>query len=162
MKCKPVLHSSTCPVSSHLAFPYFPPHGIFLIPGNFGIWIISNSYQAACTAGDGFSSLKVHLLLFCAIIAWFFIVDFPQLATFLKPDEKARAVERLNKDRGDGEHDQITFEKIIKHLSDWKLWGFALIVKPHLVKRLISVLWNYRTMLRFGLLCSVCQLSFLC
>ena len=74
------------------------------------------------------------LTIFCAIIAWFFIVDFPQLATFLKPDEKARAVERLNKDRGDGEHDQITLEKVIKHLSDWKLWGFALIVRSHLVK----------------------------
>ena len=68
------------------------------------------------------------LTIFCAIIARFFIVDFPQLATFLKPDEKARAIERLNKDRGDGEHDEITREKVFKHLSDWKLWGFALIV----------------------------------
>lgn len=75
------------------------------------------------------------LTIVCAIIARFFIVDFPQLATFLKPDEKARAIERLNKDRGDGEHDQITFEKIIKHLSDWKLWGFALIVQSNLVKK---------------------------
>jgi sugar phosphate permease len=63
-----------------------------------------------------------------AMFCWFFIVDFPQLAGFLKEDEKVRAIERLNKDRGDGEHDDITFAKVIHHLSDWKLWGFALIV----------------------------------
>ena len=63
-----------------------------------------------------------------AIVARFFIVDFPQLARFLRDDEKVRAIERLNKDRGDGEHDQITAEKVFRHLRDWKLWGFALIV----------------------------------
>jgi hypothetical protein len=68
------------------------------------------------------------LTIAAAMVAWFFIADFPQKAKFLNEDERARAIERLNKDRGDGEHDQITFEKIIKHLMDWKLWGFALIV----------------------------------
>ena len=71
------------------------------------------------------------MTIVAAIVAWFFIVDFPQLATFLSGDERARAVERLNKDRGDGEHDQITKAKILHHLSDWKLWGFALIVHTH-------------------------------
>jgi MFS family permease len=67
------------------------------------------------------------LTIAAAMVAWFFIVDFPQLAKFLNEDERARAVERLNKDRGDGEHDQITGAKVIKYLCDWKLWGFALI-----------------------------------
>ena len=31
-----------------------------------------------------------------AAVAWFFIVDFPQLAKFLSGDERSRAVERLN------------------------------------------------------------------
>jgi hypothetical protein len=72
-----------------------------------------------------------------ALVAWFFIVDFPQLAKFLTGDERARAVERLNKDRGDGEHDQITGAKIIQHLSDWKLWGFALVVCTPWLKMLM-------------------------
>lgn len=67
-----------------------------------------------------------------AFVAWFFLVDFPQRAKFLSEDERACVVERLNKDRGDGEHDEITFQKILHHLSDWKLWGFALIVLPSL------------------------------
>lgn len=66
-----------------------------------------------------------------ALVAWFFLVDFPQKAKFLSEDERARVVERLNKDRGDGEHDEITLQKILLHLSDWKLWGFALIVLPY-------------------------------
>jgi MFS family permease len=67
-----------------------------------------------------------------ALGAWFFLVDFPQKAKFLRDEERIRVVERLNKDRGDGEHDQITGSKILLHLSDWKLWGFALIVPSHL------------------------------
>ena len=61
-------------------------------------------------------------------MCWFFIADFPQLARFLKEEEKVGTIDRLNKDRGDGEHDDITFAKVITHLSDWKVWGFALIV----------------------------------
>ena len=65
-----------------------------------------------------------------ALLAWFFIVDFPQLARFLTEDEKNRVIDRLNKDRGDGEHDPITASKVFRYLLDWKLWGFALIVVP--------------------------------
>ena len=62
------------------------------------------------------------------IVAWFFIVDFPQKAKFLHDYERERIIERLNKDRGDGEHDQITPAKVVTHLSDWKLWVFGLTV----------------------------------
>jgi len=63
-----------------------------------------------------------------AVVCWFFIVDFPQQARFLTEEEITQAVERLNQDRGDGAHDEITFEKVVTHLTDWKIWGFALIV----------------------------------
>jgi hypothetical protein len=63
-----------------------------------------------------------------AIVAWFFIVDFPQKATFLKEEERTHAIKRLNEDRGDGDHDQITTQKIWLHLRDWKVWGFSLMV----------------------------------
>jgi hypothetical protein len=62
------------------------------------------------------------------IVAWFFIVDFPQKAKFLHDYERERIIDRLNKDRGDGEHDQITPAKVVTHLSDWKLWVFGLAV----------------------------------
>jgi len=70
------------------------------------------------------------MTIVAAIVAWFFIVDFPQKAKFLKEDERTHAIKRLNEDRGDGDHDQITYEKIKKHLSDWKVWGFSLMVLP--------------------------------
>ena len=62
------------------------------------------------------------------VVAWFFIVDFPQKAKFLHDYERERIIDRLNKDRGDGEHDQITPAKVVTHLSDWKLWVFGLTV----------------------------------
>ena len=68
------------------------------------------------------------MTIVAAIVAWFFIVDFPQKAKFLKEEERTHAIKRLNEDRGDGDHDQITWEKVKHHLSDWKIWGFSLMV----------------------------------
>jgi hypothetical protein len=69
------------------------------------------------------------MTIVAAIVAWFFIVDFPQKAKFLKEEERTQAIKRLNEDRGDGDHDQITYAKIKMHLSDWKIWGFSLTVR---------------------------------
>ena len=62
------------------------------------------------------------------IVAWFFLVDFPQKASFLDDYERELVIERLNKDRGDGEPDRITVEKVFTHLRDPKVWGFAFMV----------------------------------
>ena len=66
--------------------------------------------------------------LVAGIVTWFFLADFPQKATFLEEHERQQIIERLNKDRGDGDHDKLSASKIRKHLSDWKVWGFGLIV----------------------------------
>lgn len=61
------------------------------------------------------------------IIGYFLIIDFPDRADeFLKPNEKAFVIDRINIDRGDAETDEITGRKILSHLKDWKLycWGF--------------------------------------
>jgi hypothetical protein len=63
-----------------------------------------------------------------AIVSWFFLVDFPQKAKFLNEKDRLRVIERLNEDRGDGEHDDITVEKILQYLSDWRIWCFGLMV----------------------------------
>jgi MFS family permease len=60
------------------------------------------------------------------VLSIFLIVDFPDKATFLTPEEKAYAMRRVEEDRGDSIPDEVTFKKILTHLSDLKLWAFAL------------------------------------
>ncbi|KAL0937141.1 uncharacterized protein CTRU02_206872 [Colletotrichum truncatum] len=60
---------------------------------------------------------------------WFIVIDFPTKAEkFLKPDEQAFVINRLNDGRGDAEEDDLTIAKILFHLRDWKLyfWAFSL------------------------------------
>ena len=68
------------------------------------------------------------MTMLAGLVAWFFLVDFPQKASFLDDYEREHVIQRLNEDRGDGEHDQITTSKILQHLRDPKIWGFSLIV----------------------------------
>lgn len=79
--------------------------------------------------------------ILAGLVAWFFLVDFPQQAKFLEEHERERVIERLNEDRGDGDHDGLSAAKIWKHLSDWKVWGFGLIVSSSLNDG-NPVLWN--------------------
>jgi len=64
----------------------------------------------------------------CALLAWLFLVYFPQRAKFLSDNERARVIQRTNDDRGDGDNDQLSVTKVFHHLRDWKVWGFGLIV----------------------------------
>ena len=98
------------------------------------------------------------LTMVAGLVAWLFLVDFPQRASFLDYSERARVIERLNQDRGDGEHDSITREKVFLHLRDFKIWGFSLIVNFLVfVKLLTSVFWNNGSMLCTCLFYSVCS-----
>ncbi|KAL4789147.1 major facilitator superfamily domain-containing protein [Aspergillus venezuelensis] len=57
------------------------------------------------------------------------IIDFPTKArNFLKPAEQEFVISRINEDRGDAEKDDVTLDKILFHLRDWKLyvWSFNL------------------------------------
>lgn len=57
---------------------------------------------------------------------WFLVVDFPTKAdNFLKPEEKAFIIERINADRGDAEEEKVTFRVVLHHLKDWKLYFWA-------------------------------------
>ena len=62
-----------------------------------------------------------------AAIAAFFLVDFPDKAKFLKPDEKQHVLNRLNIERGDGETHNLTWKTFRLHMSDWTIWFIALV-----------------------------------
>ena len=68
------------------------------------------------------------ITVLAGLVAWFFLIDFPQKASFLNDDERRRVILRLNIDRGDGDHDQITPSKVLRHLCDPNIWGFSLLV----------------------------------
>lgn len=61
------------------------------------------------------------------LLACFLIVDFPDRATFLRPEQRDFIIARVNLDRGDAEADKFTVSKGLKHACDLKLWAFGLI-----------------------------------
>lgn len=63
----------------------------------------------------------------CAF-GWFIIVDFPAKAKFLSDRHRNIAVERINRDRGDGEEDKITLKVMLHHLKDPKLYAWAIML----------------------------------
>jgi len=71
------------------------------------------------------------LTVVLGIIAWFAIIDFPDkvLANndgFLTAEEVEIIKARIDRDRDDSMADPLTWGKVGKHLSDFKLWAFAL------------------------------------
>ncbi|GAA5940725.1 hypothetical protein JCM3775_004880 [Rhodotorula graminis] len=60
------------------------------------------------------------------VISWFVIVDFPDRAKFLTPEQKTWAIERIQQDRGDATPDSVTGKKLITHALDFKIWCFGL------------------------------------
>ena len=59
------------------------------------------------------------------ICALFLIVDFPEKSTFLSPEQKAWAIQRIERDRGDSVPDKMTGSTIKRDLTDWKIWAYA-------------------------------------
>ncbi|KAF8070732.1 major facilitator superfamily domain-containing protein [Lyophyllum atratum] len=66
------------------------------------------------------------ITIFFGIIAWFFISDFPDQNMFLREEETAFVLDRVERDRGDSIPDELTRKKLVEHLLDWKLWVFSL------------------------------------
>ncbi|KAK0437695.1 major facilitator superfamily domain-containing protein [Armillaria borealis] len=59
------------------------------------------------------------------IASWIFIPDFPDENTFLTAEQTALVLRRIAEDRGDALPDSMR-GKVLLHLSDWKVWTFAL------------------------------------
>ncbi|KAG9121497.1 hypothetical protein FRC07_002506 [Ceratobasidium sp. 392] len=66
------------------------------------------------------------ITIIAGAIGWLLIVDFPDNAKFLTEEERRHVIRRLDRDRGDGEHDPLTTQKVLSHLSDWKIWALSL------------------------------------
>jgi hypothetical protein len=67
------------------------------------------------------------ITIFCGLVSFFYIADFPEENRFLKPEETAYILKRIEDDRGDSVPDALTGRKIIKHLSDWTMWAYGMI-----------------------------------
>ncbi|OBT74363.1 hypothetical protein VF21_06798 [Pseudogymnoascus sp. 05NY08] len=68
------------------------------------------------------------ILTICmAVPIFLFVSDFPEKATWLRPDELERIKSRLDEDRGEKMEDKITRKVLIEVYSDWKLWVLSLL-----------------------------------
>ncbi|KAE8182699.1 hypothetical protein CF328_g8423, partial [Tilletia controversa] len=89
-------------------------YGLSLLNGREGIsgwrWIFIIEGVATC---------------FIGLLAWWLIVDFPHKATFLKPEEKAMVLSRIERERADATPDALTWAKVGGHACDIKLWLYA-------------------------------------
>ncbi|KAE8356760.1 major facilitator superfamily domain-containing protein [Aspergillus coremiiformis] len=57
-----------------------------------------------------------------SIVCYWIVVPFPEDATFLTPEEKALLLARLEADGGGVRTDPISFKRVLKMASDWKIW----------------------------------------
>jgi MFS family permease len=54
--------------------------------------------------------------------------DFPDRATFLTPDDRARVIRRLKADKqSSAEHEEFKMQYFWASVKDWKTWAFAVI-----------------------------------
>ena len=65
------------------------------------------------------------ITLASGILTWFFIPDFPDQNKFLTTEQTALVLKRIDEDRGDSIPDELTAQKIRKHLLDWTLWAYG-------------------------------------
>jgi hypothetical protein len=63
-----------------------------------------------------------------AVLAYLFVVDFPENNKFLTADETRFIIQRLEQDRGDVEMDHWTWKKFFSYLLTPKLWAFGIIL----------------------------------
>jgi sugar phosphate permease len=62
------------------------------------------------------------------IISYWMVHDFPDSATFLTPDDRARVIRRLKADKqSSAEHEEFKMSYFWASVSDWKTWCFAVI-----------------------------------
>ncbi|KAG6887532.1 hypothetical protein C0995_014570 [Termitomyces sp. Mi166 len=59
------------------------------------------------------------------LITYIFFPEFPDNNRFLSSEQTKLVLARVQEDRGDAIPDQMTGEKLLRHLSDWTIWAYA-------------------------------------
>ncbi len=72
-----------------------------------------------------FQVIEGLITLASGILTWFFIPDFVDRNTFLTVEQTALVLRRIDEDRGDATPDELTLQKVRKHLLDWTLWAYG-------------------------------------
>jgi nitrate/nitrite transporter NarK len=66
--------------------------------------------------------------LFVGVASYWMVYDFPDMATFLTPDDRARVIRRLRADQqSSAEHEEFKMSYFWASVKDWKTWAFAVI-----------------------------------
>ncbi|TFK29452.1 MFS general substrate transporter [Coprinopsis marcescibilis] len=84
-------------------------------------WIFASCRHSRLTVVEGL------ITIFLAVVCFLFVPGFPEEAKFLDEKQRRFVLERINEDRGDALPDEITKEKVFKHLRDWTLWAYGFI-----------------------------------
>jgi MFS family permease len=71
--------------------------------------------------------LEGVVTMFVAILAFLFVVDFPEKNKFLTADQTKFVLQRLERDRGDVEMDAWTWKKFWSYVLTPKLWAFGIL-----------------------------------
>ena len=66
------------------------------------------------------------LTIVVGLASWYYIPEFPERTRWLSASEKHVAINRITKDRGDGEYDNNSLRQKLKSMFDWKLGVFCL------------------------------------
>lgn len=69
--------------------------------------------------------LEGIMTVIIGVVAYFFLQDFPDKATFLTEAERTIIITRIQRDRGDATPDPLTPRKALKYLLDPKIWCFS-------------------------------------
>jgi hypothetical protein len=85
------------------------------------------------------------LTVFLGIIAYWALVDFPDLAhtswKFLNEREAKFIIDAVNRDRGDAKPEPWNLKKFLSGGLDIKIWGFAMVSIPAGVLQAWSLTW---------------------
>lgn len=62
------------------------------------------------------------LTVVVAVIGKFFIVDWPETSSFLKPEERALLLRRLREESAEAQMDTLDKNALRHIFGDWKIW----------------------------------------
>ncbi|KAF5348638.1 hypothetical protein D9758_006747 [Tetrapyrgos nigripes] len=101
-----------------------------LIGGFSAIFAYALSFLAGVGNLGGWSWVFIiegALTIIFGIVAYLYLPEFPDNNDFLTPEETELVLRRIEIDRADSIPDGITAQKVLLHLSDWKVWAYVIL-----------------------------------